>query len=266
MKHFILIFVIVVNGVLIYMSLKNIVLTYVSEQKIASLEKNLKKTSATLEEEKNKNSTLKEKYENLDSLKQEVQKELKEKMVQAEELAMELAKEKHAKQELQRKLDKAETQIKTLEMAVSQERDKSKQLEERLQRMADRLEKQEGDKASLLERLNSSIKERDQLKNQLKTMEEKNATRYSLAEITVSEKKYYAGMILNVNERFNFCIVSIGKDDGIVPGIELIVYRGEKLIAKIIIEKVFDKMSSAKITSVQDTQTVQTEDKVRKIE
>ena len=266
MKHFILIFVIVVNGVLIYMSLKNIVLTYVSEQKIASLEKNLKKTSDTLEEEKSKNSTLKEKYENLDSLKQEVQKELKEKMVQAEELAIELAREKHAKEEIQRKLDKAETQIKTLEVAVTQERDKSKQLEERLERMADRLEKQDGDKASLLERLNSSIKERDQLKNQLKKMEEKNNTRYSLAEITISEKKYYAGMILNVNDRFNFCIVSIGKDDGIVPGIELIVYRGERLIAKIIIEKVFDKMSSAKITSLQDTQTVQVEDKVRKIE
>jgi hypothetical protein len=70
--------------------------------------------------------------------------------------------------------------------------------------------------------------------------------------------------VLNVNRKFGFCIVSIGKDDGIVPGIELVVHRGSKLIGKIVVERVFDRMSSAKVVSVSENENIQVEDHVRK--
>lgn len=41
-----------------------------------------------------------------------------------------------------------------------------------------------------------------------------------------------------VNEEFNIVILSVGKDDGVKPGFEFTVYRGDKYIGKIIVDDV----------------------------
>ena len=106
--------------------------------------------------------------------------------------------------------------------------------------------------------------ERDHLQTELKVLKDKDTPNLTLEEITVSEEKSYVGVVLNVNEKFNFCVVSIGKGDGIVPGIELIVHRGRELVGRVKIERVFDRMSAAKVVSLENNQAIQMEDQVRK--
>ena len=263
MKNFILVVVLLLNIGMIFFGMKSLVASDGFSVKISMMQNDLKAKESSLLAERKNLEELQKKFNDLETVKVQVQKELTSKKEEAADLARQLAREKHTRVDLERKLKNAETQIHQLEGQVQQEKDKNKQLEERLQRMADRLEKQEGDKEALLSRLNSSIKERDTLKDQLQKMDS-NTQKYTLAEITVSEQKKYSGLILNVNDKYNFCIVSIGKSDGIVSGIELVVHRGSALIGKIVVEKVFDRMSSAKIISLSENQTIQVEDKVRK--
>ena len=47
-----------------------------------------------------------------------------------------------------------------------------------------------------------------------------------------------AAKVSAVNEEFNIVILSVGKDDGVKPGFEFTVYRGDKYIGKIIVDDV----------------------------
>jgi len=263
MKNIVFIMIIVINLALIYFGLRTVVTSNHLLTRNTQLETDLKEKDKAYQEEKKLLEAARKQYQDLETLQTKVQEELTQKKEEASELARQLAKEKQRRKTLERKLKKAEKRITSLQSEIDREKDKSQKLEERLERMATRLEKQDSDKQSLLSRLDNVIKERDAIQQQLKHMEERSP-HYSLAEITVSEQKQYAGLVLNINEKFNFCIVSIGKSDGIVPGIELVVYRGTQLIGKIAVEKIFDKMSSAKIVSLSENASIQIEDRVRK--
>lgn len=206
----------------------------------------------------------KDEFESIVTLKKQVEEELEEKKNEANELARELALEQQKRKDLERKLKIAEQKVKTLEKEVTEEKEKNKALTQRLERMANRLEQQEHDKTSLLNRLNTVISERDSIQGELEKIKEKSKTQVTLEDIHVAEEKQFAGLVLNVNEKFGFCIISIGQTEGIVPGIELIAYRGSQLVAKLKVDRVFEKMSSAKIVSLQGQETLQIEDLVRK--
>lgn len=263
MKNFILMIVVLMNCFMIFCALKNFTSSYVLTSRVDQLKTEINVKESGLKLEKQRADEFEKKFNEIEIIRLEVQKELKEKRSEASNLAKQLAKEKQKRKELERKLKKAEKKIKSLKDEVKKEKSKNQNLEGQIERMAKRLEMQEGDKQSLLNRLDGLKNERDTIKNKLKKLDA-NQPAYSLEEITVSEQKQYAGIVLNVNQKFNFCIVSIGKSDGIVTGIELIAHRGTSLIGKLKIERVYDKMSAAKIVSLSSTETIQVEDRVRK--
>lgn len=264
MRFFILFIVLVCNLSIILFGVKNLAHSDFLSNQVAMLQNDLKKKDDLIHKEKIRADEVEKKYKDLEVVKEKVKTELEEKKKEAKDLAMQLAKEKQKRKKLEKKLKNAEKKINTLNLEVKKYKEASNKIDERVNRMADRLEKQDTDKQALLSRLKKAQKDRDEAQAELKKYKSGDKSKYSLAQITISEQKQYAGVVLNVNERFNFCIVSIGKEDEIVPGIKLVIHRGSKLIAKIEIERVFDKMSSAKIISITKNEKIQVEDKVRK--
>ncbi|MBN2145540.1 MAG: hypothetical protein JW774_13075 [Candidatus Aureabacteria bacterium] len=263
MRYFFLFMILIFNVGMTFLGIKNLSTRDEYETEIQKLNTRIKEQSTALEKGEKQVQEIRKKIEEINQVKEKMQEELKKKKKEAEDLAKELVSEKQKRKELEKKLLNAEKEVARLKVEVQREKEEKTKLQERLERMANRLEKSESDKGSLLSRLNTVMRERDTVKNKLDKMDAASP-KFTLAEITVSEKKQYAGIILNVNEKYNFCIVSIGKNEGIVPGIELIVHRGSSLIGKIIIERVFDRMSSAKILSTSAQETIRVEDSVRK--
>ncbi len=268
MKSFVLFVVLLLNLGLIFFGLKNLAHSEGLNTQVSNLHQDLVLKTQEFEKEKTRFSEMNKQFENLKIVKEKVQFELETKKKEAADLSRQLAEEKQKRKDLERKLSQTETQVRDLKDEVKRVKESAQGMENRLERMATRLEKTESDKNTLLQRLKKTAEERDQIQTKLKELKDKDTPNLTLEEITVSEEKSYGGFVLNVNEKFNFCVVSIGKGDGIVPGIELIVHRGSELIGRIKIERVFDTMSSAKIVSLGNkavgTQTIQVEDQVRK--
>ncbi len=263
MKHLSLFLVIICNIGIAYFGLNSISRTDLMTKQMAMLSNDLDKTKQNLLNEKQNVEKIKEQYTDIETLKNKVQEELKAKKKEATALAMQLAKEKQKRRNLEKKLKLAEKKVTTLKTQINTEREKKENFKKRLDKMANRLEKDSETNQSLLAKLNSTTKERNDLKKQLKRMEDAIG-HYSLEEVTVSEQKRYAGIVLNTNRRHKFCIVSIGRNEDITPGIELIVHRGSKLIGRVKIERVFAQMSSAKILSETDREEIKIEDGIRK--
>jgi len=57
------------------------------------------------------------------------------------------------------------------------------------------------------------------------------------------------GEVLVINKKFDFVVVSLGQDDGLKTGMDLSVYRNDRLLAMLKVEKVHTHMAAAKIPS-----------------
>ncbi|MCG2704118.1 MAG: hypothetical protein L6366_07090 [Candidatus Omnitrophica bacterium] len=55
------------------------------------------------------------------------------------------------------------------------------------------------------------------------------------------------GQVLVVNKEFAFVVINIGEKDGIQESQVLDVYRGQDLLGKVKVERIYDTMSSAVI-------------------
>jgi hypothetical protein len=264
MKSFVLFLVLLLNVGLIFFGLKNLDHAEGLTVQVSSLHQELNLKTQEFEKEKTRFSEMNKKFEDIKILKEKMVFELEAKKKEAAELSRQLSEEKQKRKDLERKLSLAEKQVRDLQEEAKQDQESTQGMKERLERMANRFEKTESEKTALLERLKQTSQERDQLQDALKELKNKDKSNVTLEAITISEEKSYAGLVLNVNEKFNFCMVSIGKEDGILPGIELIVHRGRELMGRIKVERVFNRMSSAKIISLGNNQSIQVEDQVRK--
>lgn len=59
-----------------------------------------------------------------------------------------------------------------------------------------------------------------------------------------AERKILNGRILEINRKFDFVIINLGREDGVKRDMMFMVYRDKKLLGKIKAEDVFPKMSS----------------------
>ena len=59
-----------------------------------------------------------------------------------------------------------------------------------------------------------------------------------------AREKILNGKVLEVNRKFDFVIINLGKEDGIKKGMMFMVYRDKKLLGKVEAEDIFPKMSS----------------------
>ncbi|HIE11305.1 MAG TPA: hypothetical protein EYP62_06785 [Kiritimatiellae bacterium] len=71
-----------------------------------------------------------------------------------------------------------------------------------------------------------------------------------------------SGNVLIVNRPWNFVVVDLGSDDGLVPNIELLVHRGDRLVGKVRVSTVRDSFSVAEIVRDWERLPIQEGDRV----
>ncbi len=71
-----------------------------------------------------------------------------------------------------------------------------------------------------------------------------------------------SGEILTVNEPWNFVVLNIGKDVGLVPNAEMVVHRDDELVGKVRISRVQENMAVADIISDWQQVDIQSGDQV----
>lgn len=62
-------------------------------------------------------------------------------------------------------------------------------------------------------------------------------------------KELLRGRVLVVNKEYNFVVVDLGQNDGVMKGLEFEIREGTELLAKAEIDKVYETMSSATVLS-----------------
>ena len=73
------------------------------------------------------------------------------------------------------------------------------------------------------------------------------------------------GQVLVVNDEFAFVVINIGEKDGIEETSVLEVYRGQSLLGKVQVERIYDTMSSAVILPESLTGEIKEGDAVKLI-
>lgn len=63
----------------------------------------------------------------------------------------------------------------------------------------------------------------------------------------ITEVPAVAGKVLLVNPEWNFVVVDLGREDKLLPNVEMIVHRGEQMIGRVRISAVMDRISVAEI-------------------
>jgi len=66
-----------------------------------------------------------------------------------------------------------------------------------------------------------------------------------LGKVKVHTGKRFSGNVLVVNRRYEFVVIDLGKDHGMETEIVLILHRGRKFLGKVMVEKVYERMSAA---------------------
>jgi seryl-tRNA synthetase len=109
--------------------------------------------------------------------------------------------------------------------------------------LKDELAKAQSSQQDLLHALEYVGAEKAELEKKLKSYMHKSQG-VQLPRIVVKVARPAEGNIIEVSRRYNFSVADIGETDGIKSGDMLGIYRGNKLIAKALIENVYEDMSS----------------------
>jgi septal ring factor EnvC (AmiA/AmiB activator) len=112
--------------------------------------------------------------------------------------------------------------------------------EQNLQRSLENVEKTYEE---LLQRIEFVRDEKSELEEELKSHIQ-STKGVELSKIVVKVVKPAEGTIVEVSKEYNFAVVDIGTDSGVKKGDYLEIYRNNRLIAKALIENVYDDMSS----------------------
>jgi predicted RNase H-like nuclease (RuvC/YqgF family) len=103
--------------------------------------------------------------------------------------------------------------------------------------------KAESSRQDLLDALEYAGAEKSELEERLKACIQK-LQGVQLPKIVVKVTGPAEGNIIEVSKKYNFSVADLGETDGVKSGDVLEIYRGNKLIAKALIENVYDDMSS----------------------
>jgi hypothetical protein len=192
-------------------------------------------------------------YENERNLRKETDKALSEaqgKLKLAEDANEQLTRDlQEAKQieaslveerkNVERDLNAAKEQIAKLESDLQKAANDAKAVEE--------LAKTSSDKEKVEQELTKVREEKTKLEMELQKRTGSIPGSVDVGEVKVLTGKRFSGSVLVVNKRYDFVVIDIGKDHGMETGVILILHRGKKFLGKVIVEKVYERMSAASI-------------------
>jgi hypothetical protein len=216
-----------------------------------------------LEQEK---MSIKRDLEDVVAVKQEVEKERDSAKEEARELSAQLETEKREKEILKKKLEEKQQAALALMKQLRLAREASAAGPGRVDELQAKVGELSGEKRELLEKLRTTEAERDQLNSKLEEMAQKDKPTIKLDDIFVRTELKFSGYVLTVNDKYNFVIINLGERDHLPVGEILIVHRGRKLIGKIRVDRVYDKMAAGAILPewLQPGEYIQEDDSVKK--
>lgn len=227
------------------------------------VEGELKKTSQKLDRVEKEKQEVKVQLNEVIEVKEQISEERDKAKEEAYRLSLELEKEKREKKRLQEKLQEKQRSALELMKQLQEERAEKEKLGQKLNDLE--LASKGGSKQQneLLAKLQKAQEEKEALTKKLRAMSTPDAP-VKIKDIIVQADQKFSGTVLTVNGAYNFVIIDIGAVDGIMKGTELIVHRGKKLIGKLKVEKVYDKMSAATIIPKWMQDEVKEDDSVKK--
>jgi len=137
----------------------------------------------------------------------------------------------------ERDLSAAKDQIARLEGDLQKAAEDAKAIEE--------LEKTESDKEKVEQELTKVREEKTKLEIELQKRTGSIPGSVDVGDVKVQTGRRFSGKVLVVNKRYDFVVIDLGKDHGMETGVVLILHRGRKFMGKVIVEKVYERMSAA---------------------
>lgn len=208
----------------------------------------------------------------------------------------ELQKVKKYSSDLESRLKVSESKITNITGELQKEKSAKEETLIKLEEVKASLEQQKSLRTDLEKKLSQAQEDLKKLQNQLKSLEAKKVDlenkikelstgsgenqNVELGTIVVTpdaplaapviqpstkavkSKAALEGKILVINKEYNFAIISLGNKDGINVGDVFSIYRGNKYIGDINVEKVHDSMSAAGFASADLKNKVNEGDKV----
>lgn len=106
--------------------------------------------------------------------------------------------------------------------------------------------------------------EKRELEREIAERTGKIADSVDVGQVRITTGRRFSGKVLVVNQKHNFIVIDIGKNQGLEKGEVLIVHRGNKFIGKTQIIKVYDKMAAADLVMDWMQDEVRVNDGVKK--
>lgn len=146
-------------------------------------------------------------------------------------------------------LDRTKAQVETLTTALNE---KTAQLAA----MEVRVDTLEQEKVSLTMQIDDLNNQLVQSEDELRDAQDKILTleqAINLMDLELGQGRTHpipkglTGRVLHVNKDWNFVVIDLGSDDGLVPDAEMLIHRKDKLIGKIVISGLSRSMSIAEL-------------------
>jgi myosin heavy subunit len=208
-----------------------------------------------LEKEKNQSAALSQKISEIESGKSELAAKLQEQKV---ELSKAYA-----------KLEQNEKRIKELRFSLDEEKNKAQEAVSELASLRGDLAEAKTSKADLERKVSKNEEEIGSFKEQIAKLKKLRTTLEAklkelngksdieLGKIIIAPEggkkeplaKDLEGKILVVNKEYGFAVINLGAQDGVSAGDMLSIYKNDKYIGDIVIERVDKIMSSANFLS-----------------
>lgn len=224
--------------------------------------------------------------------RQAKERELQEAVIENEELQGRLQETQQAKARLEEEFTRTRGELsKTQEQlvkAVEEQTALSKSVEERQQEinhLTSNLTEARSEAKQISAQLAEIQAERDAMKQQLAELETKLSELSGPSEPTVELEKVLVrddqaqtrelasvldapqgsadGQILVVNREYDFIVMNLGKNHGLSIGQEFQVIRGNQVLGKVKVEKVYDELSAAAILPESQKDNIREGDNVR---
>lgn len=176
----------------------------------------------------------------------------------------ELANTKAELAKTQDQLAQALNQIQQLNQEIAR---KNAEIAEKQTQIAT-LEQEKADQQVRIDELNNNIAtledEKQDLKDKIVTLEQTVGDLESMLGLNAGRPlpRGISGKVVLVNNDWNFVVLNLGSDDGLVPNSEMLIHRGDKLVGKIQISGVARKLAIADINPEWTSAQVQEGDAV----
>ncbi|MFH1776791.1 MAG: hypothetical protein ABH952_04430 [Candidatus Omnitrophota bacterium] len=237
------------------------------------------------EDERNKRITAENKNTDLTAQKKKLERNLNETMEIKDKLQVDLAEQRLKAQQLAAQLEEELIEKENLQAQISAK-------EQETANLKDKIKNERETKLKLTNELSKTKREHSKLQNEYdqlrmakEALEEKISARRTngvvglekivvmgkdgklVSQPALSEELLQAlnGEVLVVNKEFSFVVINLGNRDGLGQEMLLGIFRDDKLLAKVQVERIFDNMASAIILPEYNNVELKEGDRVKPI-